>query len=147
MIKQLNGVSVLVSLTELLQNGTFNMAMTDAKRKLLDLKRQFCMNETIHKGDLMLLINIAWHKLFARVDQNRRAIADRGWGPYNRNILTFSHIRATMTETDRIYDLNYQVVSSCTGTVRKDELRKCSFKYFDKHLISFTYGIIVKNVR
>ena len=99
------------------QNGSFNMAMTDAKRKLLDLKRQSCMNETIDKGDLMVLINIAWNKSFARVDKNRRAIADRGWGPYNRNILTFSHIRATMTETDRIYDLNYQVVLSCTGTV------------------------------
>ena len=99
------------------QNGSFNMAMTDAKRKLLDLKRKFCMNATIDKNDLMLLINIAWNKSFARVDKNRRAIADRGWGPYNRNILTFSHIRATMTETDRIYDLNYQVVLSCTGTV------------------------------
>ena len=99
------------------QNGSFNMAMTDAKRKLLDLKRKSCMDETIDKNDLMLLINIAWNKSFARVDKNRRAIADRGWGPYNRNILTFSHIRATMTETDRIYDLNYQVVLSCTGTV------------------------------
>ena len=99
------------------QNGSFNMAMTDAKRKLLDLKRKSCMNETIDKNDLMLLINIAWNKSFARVDKNRRAIADRGWGPYNRNILTFSHIRATMTETDRIYDLNYQVVLSSSSSV------------------------------
>ena len=86
------------------------MAMTDTKRKLLDLKRQSCMIETIDKNDLTLLINIAWNKLFARVDKNRRAIVDRGQGSYNRNILTFSHIRATMTETDKIYDLNYQVV-------------------------------------
>ena len=81
------------------------------------------MNEIIDKSDLMLLINIVWNKLFARVDKNRRAIADRGWGPYNRNILTFSYIRATMTETDRIYDLNYQVVlssSSSVGTITND---------------------------
>ena len=38
-------------------------------------------------------------------------------GAYNRNILTFSHIRATMTETDRIYDLNYQVVLSSSSSV------------------------------
>ena len=44
-------------------------------------------------------------------------IVDRGWGPYNRNILTFSHIRATMTETDKIYDLNYQVVLSSSSSV------------------------------
>ena len=31
------------------QNGSFNTAMTDAKRKLLDLKRQSCTNETIDK--------------------------------------------------------------------------------------------------
>ena len=55
------------------------MVMTDAKRKLLDLKRQSCMNKTIDKINLMLLINIAWNKLFARIDKNRRAIADRGW--------------------------------------------------------------------
>ena len=60
----------------------------------------------------MLLINIAWNRLFTRVDKNMRAIADGGWGTYNRNILTFSHIRDTMTETDKIYDLNYQVVLS-----------------------------------
>ena len=40
------------------QNGSFNMTMTDAKRKLLDLKYQSCMNETIDKSDLILLVNI-----------------------------------------------------------------------------------------
>ena len=46
------------------QNGSFNIAITDAKRKLLDLERQSCMNEIIDKSDLMLLINIVWNKLF-----------------------------------------------------------------------------------
>ena len=32
---------------------------------------------------------------------NKKAIADIGWGPYNRNILTLSHIRATMTEIEK----------------------------------------------
>ena len=60
------------------QNGSFNMVMIDAKRKLLDLKRMHCLREKIDKSDLMLLINIAWNKLFARIDKNRKAIADRG---------------------------------------------------------------------
>ena len=60
------------------QNDSFNMTTTDAKRKLLDLKRKSCMNEIIDENDLMLLINIAWNKSFARVDKNRRAITDRG---------------------------------------------------------------------
>ena len=93
------------------------MAMIDAKRKLLDLKRQSCMNETIDKSDLMLLINIVWNKSFARVDKNRRLIVDRGWGPYNHNILSFLHIRATMTEIGKLNDLNYQVILSSSLSV------------------------------
>ena len=93
------------------------MAMTDAKRKLLDLKRESCMNEIIDKSALMLLIKIAWNKSFARVDKKKRSIADRGRGTYNRNILTFSNIRATMTKTDKIYGLNYQVVLSSSSSV------------------------------
>ena len=77
------------------------MAMIDAKRKLLDLKRIHCFKETIDKSDLILLINIAWNKSFACIDKNRKTIADRGWGPYNRNIITLSHIRATMTNDER----------------------------------------------
>ena len=65
------------------------MAITDVKCKLLDLKRIHCLKEIIDKSDLMLLINIVWNKLFACVGKNRRAITDRGWRPYNRNILTF----------------------------------------------------------
>ena len=101
------------------QNGSFNMAMTDAKRKLLNLKRKHCLKETIDKTDLMLLINIAWNKSFARIDKNRKAIADRGWGPYNRNILTLSHIRATMTNDERKDDafFNYEVVLSSSLSV------------------------------
>ena len=86
--------------------------MTNAKRKLLDLKRSYCLKETMDKSDLILLINIAWNKLFTRIDINKKDIADRGWGPYNRNILTLFHIRATMTETDQINEMKYEVVLS-----------------------------------
>ena len=56
-------------------------------------------------------------KSFARVDKNSRAIADRGWGSYNRNILTFSQIGATITENDYLKDLSYHVVSSPSSPV------------------------------
>ena len=46
------------------QNGSINMAMIDTKRKLLDLKRSYCLKVTIDKSDLMMLINIAWNKIF-----------------------------------------------------------------------------------
>ena len=59
----------------------------------------------------MLLINIAWNQLFARVDENMRAIADRGWGAYNRKSLTFSPIRTTMIDSDYLKGMRYHVDS------------------------------------
>ena len=85
------------------------MEMIDVKRKLLDLKRIHCLKETIDKSDLMILINIAWNKSFGRIDMNKKAITHRGWGSYNRNILTLSRIRATMTETEKQNDVNCEV--------------------------------------
>ena len=93
------------------------MAMSDAKRKLLNLKRSHCLKVTINKSDLMLLINIAWNKPFARVDENRKAITDRGWISYNCNILTLSHIRATMTETEKLNDMSFEVALSPSSSV------------------------------
>ena len=64
--------------------------MIDTKGNLLFLKHEYCLHESINKSGLMMLINIVWNKLFDRIDENRRDIANRGLGPYNRNILTFS---------------------------------------------------------
>ena len=99
------------------KNGSFNVAMIDAKRKLLDLKYSHYLKEIIEKIDLMLLINIVWNKLFARIDMNKNVITDRGSGPYNRNILTLSLIRTTMTETDKLNEMNYEVVLSPSSSV------------------------------
>ena len=60
------------------QIGSLNVAMTDAKRNLLDLNRSHCLKETIDKSDLILLISIAWNKSFARIDMNKKNITDRG---------------------------------------------------------------------
>ena len=47
-------------------------------------------------------MNKAWAKSFAQIDKNKNTIADRGWNPLNRNILTFPDIM-TMT-TDEVED-------------------------------------------
>ena len=103
--------------------------MIDIKCHLLVLKREHCLNESIDKCGLILLINIAWNKLFARVDKNRRYIADRWWGLNNRNILTFSQIRATMIDSDYLKDGKYHVdlspslsVSDITNDLLTDSL-------------------------
>ena len=79
------------------QNGSFNIAMTKAKQDLLEYREMLSMPGSLESTDMMPLINRAWDKSFARVQKNKQAIADRGWLPYNRNIMTFAEIRETMT--------------------------------------------------
>ena len=55
-------------------NDYFKMEMTDAKLKLLDLKRSYCLKEIIDKTDSMFLINITWNKSFARIDKNKKLL-------------------------------------------------------------------------
>ena len=37
---------------------------------------------------------------FARVDKNKQAIVERGWGPCNRNLLLYKEIQNAMTSND-----------------------------------------------
>ena len=46
------------------------------------------------------MVNYAWNHSFTRVTLNKKAIADRGWGPLNYNLLNDKSIRATMTEAE-----------------------------------------------
>ena len=82
------------------QNGSFNMAMTSEKRKLVQAKEKMSLPGKLVATDLIPLINRAWSKSFARKEKNKIAIADRGWNPYNRILLLDPSIRATMTEQE-----------------------------------------------
>ena len=85
------------------QNGSFNMAFSKAKQELLNFKIQKMSQDcSLKPTDLIPLINIAWGKSFARVEQNKKAIAERGWNPLNYNLLTNSDLRATMTVAERL---------------------------------------------
>ena len=55
------------------------------------------MRAELQTYDIILLVNKAWDKSFARTMKNKLAISDRGWKPLNRNIFSFSEISATMT--------------------------------------------------
>ena len=80
---------------------------------------------------------------------NKKAIADRGWGPYNRNMLTMSRIRAIMTETEKLNDVNYEVVlspSSSIKTTKNDysifnNMLSSNSRYIDSNDINLIVGI------
>ena len=82
------------------QNGSFNMSMTKSKLDLLEFKEKKAMSQSHQSTDIIPLINKAWNDSFARVEQNKQAIAERGWYPLNRNILLNDELRSTMTPAE-----------------------------------------------
>ena len=81
-------------------NGMFKSNWYLAKQDLLRFKIEKGMPLTIEATDIIPLVNIAWSKSFARADKIRNAIADRGWNPANRKLLTHPEILKTKTVND-----------------------------------------------
>lgn len=54
--------------------------------------------------DIILLLNYAWKHSFVQVETNKKAIYKRSWLPYNRNLLLYPELTATMAKEDRISD-------------------------------------------
>ena len=55
---------------------------------------------TVHPYGIMTIINHAWELSFACVTPNKKSIAERGWFPYNHNLMTYPIIRATITKDE-----------------------------------------------
>ncbi|KAI2506247.1 hypothetical protein MHU86_8182 [Fragilaria crotonensis] len=77
------------------QNGCFKMALTKHKRNLLRRKEECRSEFAIEKIDIVYLVHQAWLQSFARVESNKKAIADRGWNPLTYNCLLHPEILAT----------------------------------------------------
>ncbi len=77
------------------QNGCFKMALTRYKRELLRQKELVNSEFAVKKKDIAYLVAQAWEDSFARVRQNKTAIAERGWGPLNYYCLLHPEIIAT----------------------------------------------------
>ena len=83
------------------QNGAFNQALVRVKRDMMALRELHDLPLSLQPTDIMLLIRQAWGKSFARIESNRKAIAERGWYPFNRNLLLLPELRETMTEEEK----------------------------------------------
>ena len=89
------------------QNGSFNIAITQAKQDLLETKDTLGLyDEGIVDTDLMPIINSAWKRSFGRVDKNRNAISDRGWYPLNKALLLDPDIIATRSNAEKTKEFN-----------------------------------------
>ena len=83
------------------QNGSFKMALTKLKEEMINTRiRKMIQDMQIAPTDIIPLVNNAWDVSFARMEKNKKAIYERGWFPFNRNLLLHPDIRASMTEED-----------------------------------------------
>ena len=59
-----------------------------------------CFQQDLHliATDIIPIVRKSWRKAFANIQNNLKAIRDRGWDPYNFILLFDPVIRATMTE-------------------------------------------------
>ena len=83
------------------QNGTYKMYCSEYKKMLTSKRFEmglFKMN--LVRTDIIPIVNYAWEKSFNNVTNNLKAIADRGWGPLNRVLL--SHPEIVSSKPDSI---------------------------------------------
>ena len=73
-----------------------DISPTKDKTELV-LKNQRCCwaNARVETYEIIVIVNAAWAKSFARVDRNKKAIASRGWNPLTRNLLDHPEIAET----------------------------------------------------
>ena len=79
------------------QNGTFNINLTDVKCTMLQTR----INQLQHamqlvQTDIIPMVNLSYPGLFGNRRTNKKALAARGWNPYNHILLLDPTIRATI---------------------------------------------------
>ena len=83
------------------QNGSYKISLARAKKTFLEKKlSMFIDPPSLVATDIIPLVNKAWSDSFSRIEKNKKAIAERGWGPCNRNLLLYKEIQNTMTKED-----------------------------------------------
>ena len=86
------------------------MGSTKAKAEIVRKKEALSLPPVIEPYEIIPIINAAWDKSFGRVSTNKKAIAERGWWPYNRNLLLHTKIRATMTDDEKSKEFERNII-------------------------------------
>ena len=81
------------------QNGLFKTLLTKEKTRLFNERMEMCQQGLqLLRTDIIPLVNATWPQAFANVQNNKKALVERGWFPFNRNLLLNDIIRATITK-------------------------------------------------
>jgi len=99
------------------QNVSYKIAIANAKKQILEKRLDMYLDSPgIYSTDIMIIVNDAWEQSFARVDLNKKAISDRGWGPLNYNLLNNEEIKAMMTDSENREYLSMMKLRSMSKT-------------------------------
>jgi hypothetical protein len=71
------------------------MLLGVAKAELVQFKIRVNHLVALGGSDIIPLVNQAWDRSFANDVTNKKAIAERGWGPLNQNVLLHEEIANT----------------------------------------------------
>jgi hypothetical protein len=83
------------------QNCQYKDKSKEGKERIVTMKTKHGLRFTIIKQDIMWIFCYALEKSFARVDTNKYAIAERGWGPLNYVLL--DHMVNLRDDSDRYF--------------------------------------------
>ena len=79
------------------QNGRFNINLTEIKARLLQSRiDQLQHAMQLVRTDIIPLVNMSYDTSFGNKETNKKALAERGWNPLNRNLLLDPTIRTTI---------------------------------------------------
>ena len=84
------------------QNGAYKQKINKVKHTILDGRVDRCLGHMeLVPTDIIPMVNKAWPVSFGCERTNKKAICDRGWYPYNRNLLNNEDLRMKMTKEDK----------------------------------------------
>jgi hypothetical protein len=82
------------------QNGQFKIRVTLYKEQLLQKRNNLMSNLELIPYDIIPIVNFAWRGSFDNIENNKKAILNRGWWPLNRMLLLHSDLHKPMTAND-----------------------------------------------
>ena len=68
------------------------MALTKAKQHVIEQKTKLHYDCKIEQHDIVGVVHHSWNQSFAKVEGNKKAIAERGWGPLTYNLLDYPEL-------------------------------------------------------
>jgi hypothetical protein len=124
------------------QNGSYKMALTKCKKELVLKKQRACMkNARIETYEIVIVVNAAWNKSFARISFNKQAIAARGWYPLTRNLLDHPEIAATQEQSTEMNQTD-----SSTSAISSEQQSVAASLNYSNGLANTVIADILQNV-